>query len=319
MRHTKNLLLISCMSALFFFNANAQIAPGWPTKFQKFYTQKWDGSIWETATQNSPAFNTDKSIRSVITKEKKNITFELSGRDTFIYTNTRLTQVIRYTWIFGKWNNSQRTTISYNTAGRVSFKKIDLWSSSTWNPSYIDSNVYDNTGKLIREVLANYNGKTYTNSNQKYYSYDLKARVAYKENVIWSAGKWVKSTREVFTYNTTGQLTDIKLQQYAAGAYNDAYNTNFEYETTTAVEDVAVQNNEFKFYPNPCSGNLNVALPQDNTSYNVSLFDVQGKLMLSQKVEANDLQMDISTLKNGIYILQCSNGEKMQTGRIVKN
>lgn len=72
---------------------------------------------------------------------------------------------------------------------------------------------------------------------------------------------------------------------------------------------------DFKIYPNPSCQLINFS--NFNSNYSVSLFDFTGKL-ISNFNSNIDYQLDISTLKNGIYFIQVKSLKKSQTFKFIK-
>jgi hypothetical protein len=70
---------------------------------------------------------------------------------------------------------------------------------------------------------------------------------------------------------------------------------------TSAVQSI-------KAYPNPVSkGILNVETPSHWNNYQISLFDIQGRLVASA---TNSKTIDLSNLASGQYIIQAVNGSE---------
>ncbi|MGV8947717.1 MAG: T9SS type A sorting domain-containing protein [Lutibacter sp.] len=70
-----------------------------------------------------------------------------------------------------------------------------------------------------------------------------------------------------------------------------------------------IEKSDFKIYPNPVKDILHLSTKL--VRLNVEIFDVQGKLILSKKLEKsvirNNFEIDISGLNNGIYLLVIDN------------
>lgn len=67
-------------------------------------------------------------------------------------------------------------------------------------------------------------------------------------------------------------------------------------------------------YPNPASQNIHVTTQTAMNGHNMYLFDLQGRLVMAQKITSTDMLLNIETLNSGIYILKVDN----QTMKIVK-
>lgn len=73
--------------------------------------------------------------------------------------------------------------------------------------------------------------------------------------------------------------------------------------------------NQFTVYPNPTSGILSIDGIENTSVQHLVIFDLQGKKILEG---FNQNQIDISSLINGIYLIQLSNGKSIETHRIIK-
>jgi len=69
----------------------------------------------------------------------------------------------------------------------------------------------------------------------------------------------------------------------------------------------------FKVYPNPVIGYLTIETDKDILEF--SLFDINGKLVLTDKTTGNSKTIDLTNLPSGNYILKTGNAE---THKIIK-
>ncbi|MBU1717671.1 MAG: T9SS type A sorting domain-containing protein [Bacteroidetes bacterium] len=75
-----------------------------------------------------------------------------------------------------------------------------------------------------------------------------------------------------------------------------------------------------QIFPNPANGKVTVSgLPTGNSENTVlSVYNIQGKLMLQQTVQQPTTGIDISGLANGTYLLKLKNGNNSAVRAIVK-
>ncbi|PLX07879.1 MAG: hypothetical protein C0596_09060 [Marinilabiliales bacterium] len=66
--------------------------------------------------------------------------------------------------------------------------------------------------------------------------------------------------------------------------------------------------NSISIYPNPCNNILNISLPKSSFSYNIQIYNTQGKLLLNKEI-SNLYQLDVSYLSKGMYIIKAMNEE----------
>ncbi len=75
----------------------------------------------------------------------------------------------------------------------------------------------------------------------------------------------------------------------------------------------------FTIYPNPVMEKLYFVFPENgNNQINVTLYNVLGSLVLEETVQASKNFLDLSRLRNGVYILNINTENKTQTLKIVK-
>jgi hypothetical protein len=62
--------------------------------------------------------------------------------------------------------------------------------------------------------------------------------------------------------------------------------------------------NEFSLFPNPAKNSISIKLSNDNLATKIAIFDLTGKLLLSQKLENNpENTISIASLTKGIYMV----------------
>jgi len=77
--------------------------------------------------------------------------------------------------------------------------------------------------------------------------------------------------------------------------------------------------NVFSIYPNPTQDNLNIVY-EGEMEYDMSVYDIQGKLIINQKSNANQNQIDVSALDKGIYFLKVKTQSGLQSVvKFIKN
>jgi hypothetical protein len=83
------------------------------------------------------------------------------------------------------------------------------------------------------------------------------------------------------------------------------------------IKDQVFEKNELLVYPNPVNGQLNVTSGEKGQLF--ELFDVVGKLILSQKINENETKIDVTSYTNGTYLYKISNpnGEIVKNGKLI--
>ncbi len=94
----------------------------------------------------------------------------------------------------------------------------------------------------------------------------------------------------------------------------------FEISTTLGIEDNLI-NLSFIAYPNPTSNVLTLKVSnfnQNNMEY--ALFDIQGRLLIQQKIQQENTQIPMQNLASDTYFLKVTTKNKpIKTFQIIKN
>lgn len=91
-----------------------------------------------------------------------------------------------------------------------------------------------------------------------------------------------------------------------------------EEETPTPVINRNI--NELSFYPNPAALSFLINMPE-NGQWQVQIFDLAGKLIISNSFSGNRYSQSVSDLSKGMYVVQITGlqqTEKIYTGKIIK-
>jgi hypothetical protein len=93
--------------------------------------------------------------------------------------------------------------------------------------------------------------------------------------------------------------------------------------TEIAEEDLMLTNQvEFSIYPNPASSYVNIALPYLDTDQapNIRVMDLNGRTVIETEGRGGqENQLDLSNLREGMYIIEVQYGDLQKLERILKN
>lgn len=97
------------------------------------------------------------------------------------------------------------------------------------------------------------------------------------------------------------------------GFYFDDFSISYDLDNISSIEENTVSLNIF---PNPTSNEISIALPAYEKYGTVEVFDMNGKVVLTQTFEGNNnlIKVDVSNLENGFYFVNFA-GETIQSTR----
>ena len=83
-------------------------------------------------------------------------------------------------------------------------------------------------------------------------------------------------------------------------------------------EDKLKQLPSLEAFPNPASDYVNVVLGFEYEVGTLSLFDISGRQILSQKISNNTIPVSLNQLPQGIYIIDVKTNTKSESIKIIK-
>jgi uncharacterized repeat protein (TIGR01451 family) len=101
--------------------------------------------------------------------------------------------------------------------------------------------------------------------------------------------------------------------------FNPAIITNtFTTTFRTPLSNPDVEETVFSLTPNPASNQIRVNFNQVMQVASITLYDLRGRVTLLQKLTQNQLQIDISELKKGVYLAKFVHGDQTYTSKLIK-
>lgn len=145
---------------------------------------------------------------------------------------------------------------------------------------------------------------------------------------------------KVFVMTTYDTFTNgIRLQISEITNYNNYTIINSKGETIVSFEEKATstmshkgavinqytetpkKESNIKIFPNPASNNINLEIPLFGSErVKVEIINSLGLTVLALNDVENDntINIDVSNLKEGVYMIKCSSGKQFKTGRFIK-
>jgi hypothetical protein len=228
---------------------------------------------------------------------------------------------------------------------------IQFVAQATLNPVVLgDFNVsgvdIDGNGQYINEYLAFFDmqdyslesgsGLTITSLNENINGSMLAGKrfdgpVANYTNIDTSATMVMVTNHYVnkssFTVRTGGRSTDVSG---ASDRMYSFYFQNFIYTSPSngilslrnrvTPEKKKAVDHLITAYPNPVVSSLNISVTNgSDDNYSLTLYDIHGRVCATKLVNNKGLfQLDMSTVKPGVYMVQAKNGSNKFVERIVK-
>lgn len=120
--------------------------------------------------------------------------------------------------------------------------------------------------------------------------------------------------------NYTGDDTFIGIKPLVSGIYRSVTIDDLSWNDTTILP--VLGNEEFKlsdlnFYPNPVKDILNINYR--NNINNITVYNLLGQELISKPVSSNNVNIDLSNLTNGSYLVKIVSENGIHNLKIIKN
>ena len=161
-----------------------------------------------------------------------------------------------------------------------------------------------NTGgqTLVVDSITSDNEYFWTNQE----AFDLGQGESLTFDVFFSALKAGLAEGNIYIHNNTTFTAHKKVPVSGYG-----------YETVGVFEN---KTSNLNIYPNPASGLVNIETGESIVGKTIiQIYDIEGKLRLlkTKNVNSNNLQLDISALSDGLYIIKMQNNNKIYRNRLM--
>jgi hypothetical protein len=199
-----------------------------------------------------------------------------------------------------EWMNFLKLHAEYNADGlltrMINYMEYD-YDEGEWVPAMQAEMDYDHFGNVIYESFSVYNDEWYMVS-------------AYKLDMEYNEDQSVKSYDALLAFDS--------WKNEFAPVYRYEY---YYAEETTGIPSFA-KAEEMLVYPNPATSALNMVWDGFDQVIDIDIIGIDGKIVTRFEkypvMTGQPVSLDISLLKNGVYIIRCQGKQDHQLARFVK-
>jgi hypothetical protein len=226
---------------------------------------------------------------------------------------------------FGKAAYAGKNFVYFNLSTNQLIDKEPL--SSQWDllfTKYVALDVMPGTAYSVVGVLANKGRTIYERANVPVSDNSYPAAVfsPAMNTIGWD---WKEFDNQTLTYSIADSLTYFVQSSNGVhklyftdfgGSSTGRINFNVENFGFTSVNDLEKHSNLI-VYPNPTKGTIQLATDREILIESVTLFNVNGAIMLSMSMVTSSEIIDINHLDNGLYFLRLNTKEGTQVQKIL--
>jgi len=142
-------------------------------------------------------------------------------------------------------------------------------------------------------------------------------------NIIWEkyyGGNLTYSPQAIISTSDDGCMILGEIRTFYKKSTADIFILKLDSEGNfTNIDNPEIVAKELLLYPNPATTEINIRLGAHLKDVTLEVYDISGKLVLTQKLENTESKINISALNSGAYIYKCYNKERViDTGKFVK-
>jgi hypothetical protein len=243
-----------------------------------------------------------------------------------------------HVWADSVWVLGHTFTNTYDT-NRLRLTHIEEYTSwESWAHSYKFIYTYDSDGKMIESLLQEYD-TAWLDAARNIFTRDADGNLLTHIYQIWN-NNWIYGLKYTYTYDLYGnsitgkfeyadQLGNLRPGVDKIPVYSDnieiySLDIFFRYEahftsTNSWINNYNADKVPIIIYPNPANDIITISCTSiKNDEAVISLYNIQGKLMLQQRLNQDKTEIDISNLAEGLYIVTVIGHDISISEKIIK-
>lgn len=279
----------------------------------------WDGMLWNKVMKTEYAFDTSgKMVVNTIDEWLENDWVKSAKFEPVYNENGLISQSLGYSWDVDQWVNESKFEYSYDANQNLIL--FDIYYSD-FNFMKMES-VYDDSGNRTLYSIYILDFETFQLSPQLKQEYVFDNNFSF-ENLILPfssvdfesdmEGLPLLEISEMFKHKVV-HLTDY-IGEAGSWMMQGDYSLYYSEQNITGVKDLNTAN-KVSVYPNPATDRISFKIDDSGSQFTVELYDIQGKIVMSQLSESNR-PVSIEALHKGLYFYRISENLNSYTGKFM--
>ena len=277
---------------------------------EKWHSNQWENYSKYTSTHDSAGrtlieeyASWNSLMPSWVNRSKYDYTYDVYGN---------LINKISESALFNGWDTSERITYSYDPEGRImSVLYENYLENNAWINSSRHTYTYDEKWNMQADLYEKWMNNGWSNYSKYSYSFDSQGNTIAGKIEFWQNGGWQPVVDELHLFSQKN------------GNYSIGIGYRFEAKYIPFLSGIAnsfPDEDSFKIFPNPATDKITILFPKYLSGNNIilSLYNLQGKLLLRRTRLFENTEIDVRNLSKGIYFLKEFYGEKEQCQKILK-
>jgi len=289
--------------------------------------QSWDKnkSVWEDAMKTIYTYDASKNILT----QKSQMKLDTDWIDFSLTTNTynasgQLTKSVdqQVNIMTMQMLNSYQDTYTYNADGTENQNVSQRWNvaTSAWDNATRYTNTYDGSKRITAMLMEKYENSAWINDMKTTVTYNADGTVKESLEQDWNVtlSKWDDAWKDFYTYNTNATPKQVLTMEWSTTGNNWVNQSRMTYSYgATIIEPNLTAETPLQAFPNPFTDVISIKYNSlEGTS--IRIFNINGQLIRTFEKGEPLSEINLSELRNGIYLLQVNSAESRQVLKLVK-
>ena len=249
-------------------------------------------------------------------------------KSTYTYDdNGNPTEILGHNWDepTSSWVNEWKGTYTYDNIGNLTEELSQSWDGaiSSWVNDSKYTFTYDSNGNRTKELWQYWDGaiSSWVNDSKYTFTYDSNGNRAESLSQSWDGAisSWVNEWKGTYTYDSNGNRTERLGQDWdlATNTWVNVFYVLYYYSIHQILEITDINISGISIYPNPVS--QSITIENVNINATIRIYDMSGRLQISEIATTEKQLVDLSKLGKGVYILSIHDDNRTVSLKFIKN
>lgn len=284
---------------------------------EKLGQSSLNGSALENSDRTSKTYNTNnKILTQTLQFWNQNLNlWKNINMETYNYNaNNQATEIIYQRWnVNGSyWENESKDEFNLNASGQATLALFYSWSNNAWKLSerltnitwyQWNSTIYDSD--VLSAELQEWNGSVWQNVEKVTHMYDASGNQTQELTEQWNGTMYVFEDKNTSTYfydpnnNVTENVYKTWFSHLNALRNYDKYDYSRYTDVSVGLRELKTAK-ALSIFPNPVKNSATIYSPEATT---VQVYNLLGKLIMSQAIPQGTSTLDMEAQPKGMYML----------------
>lgn len=314
-----------------------------PLVIEAYYWSAFTGDMWFPSWRIELDYYRDQSLHSRTFSTPSVLSFEYDYREEYFYNDDKeISKMVIYSPTPKGWNPEYKITdIDWYNYEEKQLNSFVFWTYFGWSGHEDDKTpewlkeykaILEYHPELHSEVL--YVEEFYCSWEERWFPF-YRERTVFNE-YLFNTGFYMEFFWDDWTtdiaitrdgeFDIDGQPLDIRtslFDSWNGSTWENISRRTFEYkeiEIPTSSPVFNAPEELAKVFPNPAVNQISIASEIYGQELTVRIFNLAGQLLQSREFTAfsGQIQMDISSLPSGIYMVDLTSGTRKQVIKVMK-